>query len=272
MIRNFVRVIVEKFPRAALVLRTLRDTLDRHDPPKITPWEFTLAGHAAMAAGTFEPQETRLVRSLLQDVDVLVNVGANIGYYCCHALSMGKAVVAVEPVARNLHYLLKNIHNNGWALRAQIFPVALGPRADILELWGGGTGASLIRGWASIPNSYVTRVPVLSMDQVLGNMLYDKRALILVDIEGAEYMMLQGAMKTLVNPIRPIWMMEISTTEHQPAGIHINPNFAATFDVFLKHGYKAYIANERGDEVTPEIVREVTYGRRTLKAHNFLFR
>ncbi len=36
-------------------------------------------GHPAMAAGSFEPEETRLVRELMQQVDILVNVGANVG-------------------------------------------------------------------------------------------------------------------------------------------------------------------------------------------------
>ena len=81
----------------------------------MTPWGFSLAGHETMAAGKFYPQETRLVRDLSQEVDVLVNVGVNVGYYCCHALSLGKPVIAVEPIARNLHYLLKNICNHGWA-------------------------------------------------------------------------------------------------------------------------------------------------------------
>ena len=79
-----------------------------------------------MAAGTLEPEETALVRKLLQEVDVLVNVGANVGYYCCHALSLGKPVIAVEPIAGNLHYLLANIRNNGWTAYAEVFPMANG--------------------------------------------------------------------------------------------------------------------------------------------------
>jgi hypothetical protein len=82
-----------------------------------------------------------------------------VGYYCCHTLGLGKPVIAVEPIARNLYYLLKNIRNNGWATEAQVYPVAVGCGTDILEMCG-GVGASLIRGWASIPESYVTRVPV----------------------------------------------------------------------------------------------------------------
>ena len=271
-IKYLVRSIIENFPSFALFLRTLRDQMDRRQMPKITPWGFTLAGHELMADGKFEPQETRLVRDLLREVDLLVNVGANVGYYCCHALSLGKPVIAAEPIARNLHYLLKNIHNNGWAKEAQVYPVAVGCGTDILEMWGGGTGASLIKGWASIPESYVTQVPVLSLDRILGNALHGKRALILVDIEGAELMMLQGAIETLSHDPCPIWMVEITTREHQPAGIMMNPNLTETFAMFFTRGYRAFTADEQQDEVTQGIVEEVAAGKCGLTTHNFLFR
>lgn len=272
MIRTLIRSVIEPFPSVALFLRNCRDLFDRRDPSIMTPWGFTLAGHEAMAAGTFEPQETRLVRKLLQDADVLVNAGANVGYYCCHALSLGKPVIAMEPIARNLHYLLKNIRDNGWAAQAQVFPVALGRDTNVLEMWGGGTGASLVKGWASIPESYVTQVPVLSLDRVLGNELHGKRALILVDIEGAELPLLQGAAQTLANKPRPVWVVEITATEHQPAGTVINPNFAQTFEMFFSLGYRAYTADEQGLEVTRETVADVINGQSPLETHNFLFR
>jgi len=270
--KSFIRSTMEQFPAAMRLYRNFRDLLDQRDPPRMTPWGFTLAGNAAMASGAYEPQETRLVIELLKQVDLMVNVGANVGYYCCHALSMDKQVIAVEPVVRNLHYLLKNIHDNGWADKAELFPVALGAKTDILQMWGGGTGASLIKGWASIPESYVTRVPVLSLDRVLGNVLQQKRALILVDIEGAEYMMLQGAAQTLVNEPRPIWMIEIVATEHQPAGIVINPEFAQTFEMFFSLGYRAYTADGMSQEMTMETIGKVASGQHQLETHNFVFR
>lgn len=271
MIRNLIKSIVERFPALALFYRNTRDLLDQRHPSRKTPWGFRFSGHDDMAAGNFEPEETKVVRRLMADVDVLVNIGANVGYYCCHALSMGKPVIAVEPNTRNLHYLLKNIQNNGWANQAEVFPVALGTGADILQMWGGGTGASLVKGWAGIPESYVTQVPILSLDRVLGNTLRGKKALILVDIEGAEFMMLQGSKQALVNEPRPIWLMEISSTEHQPAGTTMNPSFAKTFELFFAQGYRTFTADEAALEITPEIVQKVVAGSGKLETHNFVF-
>ena len=136
--RLVVKTYAERVPRLARFCRGLFDLLDKNSPAVSTPWGFTLAGDAAMASGDFEPEETRLVRCLLKDVDVFVNIGANVGYYCCHALSMGKSVIAFEPIARNVHYLLRNLRENGWAHQAEVYPLALGAKVDVLNMWGGG--------------------------------------------------------------------------------------------------------------------------------------
>lgn len=115
-------------------------------------------------------------------------------------------------------------------------------------------------------------MPILSLDRILGNTLDSKRALILVDIEGAELMMLQGAVETLSHEPSPIWIIEVSAREHQPVGIMMNPNFEQTFEMFFSCGYRAYTADERQDEVTREMVGKVAAGKDDLKTHNFLFR
>ena len=269
--KKLIKSMVENFPRVAMFYRNARDFMDQNAPQKKTPWGFTFSGHDAMADGSFEPLETNLVRKILSDVDVLVNVGANVGYYCCHALSMGKNVVAIEPNIRNLHYLLMNIKQNDWSDRAEIFPVAMGAEANILEMWGGGTGASLIRGWANIPQSYVTQVPVLSLDRVLGHSLQGKKSLILVDIEGAELMMLEGAQTTLRSEPRPIWLVEITSTEHQPTNSRMNPNLEKTFLQFFNAGYRAFTVSENPIEITKNFVSEIMNGNKIIETYNFLF-
>ena len=127
---SLVKPVVTKFPMVATMYRNTRDRLDFREEPIPTPWGFKLAGNSLMASGNFEPTETELVRNILKDVDILVNVGANIGYYCCHALSMGKEVIAFEPIDRNLRYLYKNLKANSWT-GVEVFPMALSNNVDI---------------------------------------------------------------------------------------------------------------------------------------------
>jgi len=269
--KSFIN-LVEKFPRIAANLRMIKDALDNDDPHIQTPWGFTLSGHTEMASGNFEPTETALIRSLLSEVDIFVNVGANIGYYCCHALSLRKKTIAIEPNGRNLHYLLNNIRKNNWSKDAQVFPVALGEEAGILPMWGSGTGASLVKGWAANPDTLVKLVPISTLDRILGSELHNKRSLILVDIEGAEKMMLEGASKSLVNNPKPIWIVEIASTEHQPAGVKFNPNFNATFKLFVDRGYKIYAIDEPDKALQLDIISDAEKLKEKFRVNNFIFK
>lgn len=260
-----------------LVRRALGDDAPRGSAPKaeprdtvqVTPWGFRFTGHEAMATGTFEPQETALVRKTLLEVDALVNVGANVGYYCCHALSLGRQVLAVEPVRGNVEYLLRNIELNGWADGVRVYPTAAGARPGVLTIWGGGTAASLVRGWAGIPEAHTSLVPILPLDEIVGSSFADQRLLVIVDVEGAEFQMLQGARATLARRPRPTWLVEISFQQHQPTGSH--PRFAETFEIFFEHGYRAFTADGAQQEVTGDDVRRIVRGERAATTHNYLF-
>lgn len=267
---SVAKVLVNQFPGMAMLYRNIRDQLDFSDAPIATPWGFKLAGNSMMAQGDFEPDETKLIRQLLQDADVFVNVGANIGYYCCHALSIGKPIIAFEPIHRNLRYLCKNIKINNWT-NAEIFPIALSNQVGILEIYGSNTGASVIKGWANIPEDYVTLVPVSTVDIVLGDRLKNKKVLVLVDVEGAEQWMLEGA-KTLLNNIpKPVWVVEINSEEHQPKGVKVNPQIENTFKIFFDNGYRAFVCDQLMKEVTMQDVSLVASGDRKFETHNFIF-
>ena len=265
-----LRILAGRFPGLARFYRNIRDQLDFMKQAIITPWGFKLAGNRLMSGGFFEPSETKLVRKLLKDVDILVNVGANIGYYCCHALSMGKQAIAFEPMQRNLRYLYQNIKINNWS-GVEIYPIALSNSIGVLEIYGQDTGASIIKGWAGIPESYVTLVSASTMDVVLGRRLNGKKVLFVVDVEGAEKLVLEGAENILSNDPKPIWIVEITAEEHQPQAILINPNLKHTFQLFFKNGYQAFNIDEGMLPVTTDDVDLASRGDLKFFTHSFLF-
>ena len=265
-----LRILAGRFPCLVRFYRGIRDQLDSMEQPVITPWGFKLAGNRLMAEGLFEPAETELIRKLIKDVDILVNVGANIGYYCCHALSMGKQVIAFEPIQRNLRYLYQNIKINNWS-GVEIYPIALSNSIGVSQIYGRDTGASIIKGWAGIPESYVTLVPTLTMDIVLGRRLHGKKVLFVVDVEGAEKLVLEGAENILSNDPKPIWIVEITAEEHQPQAISINPNLKNTFRLFFKNGYHAFSIDQGMHPITTGDVDLASRGGLKFSSHNFLF-
>jgi FkbM family methyltransferase len=263
--------IAKYYNRIKRTYRFIKDNKVLADPVD-TPLGFKLIGHGEMEKGVFEPEETALVKRILKNVDIFINIGANIGYYCCIALKENKYTVAFEPVDSNLRCLYRNLKANEFKDIFEVFPVALSNKPGLIEMFGSGTGASLIKGWADTPEYHVSLVPVSTLDTVLGSRFNGARCFILVDVEGAERLMLEGASSFLSADPKPIWMVEISTTEHQPKGIAVNPDFEATFQKFWNNGYEAWTASEEMRLVTKDEVEKICRGgRNTFSTNNFIF-
>src|SRR5262245_36198270 len=63
-------------------------------------------------SGEYEPTETQLVRQVLKEGDVFIDVGANIGWFTVHAAKLvGEKgqVIAFEPEPSNLAMLERNV-------------------------------------------------------------------------------------------------------------------------------------------------------------------
>jgi FkbM family methyltransferase len=222
-----------------------------------------------MQKGSFEVEETRIIREMLKSSDVFLNVGANVGYYAAHALQAGVSTVLFEPHPDNVAMLLRNLRVNRW--NAEVHCTACGETNDVLELYGGGTAASLLPGWAGQSISHVNLVPVTPLDSLVGNRFHGQRILCLVDVEGAELAVLSGAAQFLNRTPRPVWVVEICIDVHQPDG-KLNAKLLETFDVFYSRNYAAFMLGGGFREIRREEVERIAEtGINSLEGHNFLF-
>jgi FkbM family methyltransferase len=237
--------------------------------PSPTPFGFSLMGHAAMQNGQFEPEETAVVQKLLNDITVFIDIGANIGFYSCLARAAGKQTIAIEPLTTNLDYLYANLQANGWD-DVEVIPCGLARQPGTAVLYGSGTGASLVSGWAGAPTTLHHTIPLSTLDIILGNRFVGQKLLIKIDVEGVEYGLLQSAINGLTLTPPPIWLVEIAFQEHFPSGM--NPHFAETFAIFWQHGYQAVTANAEQTAVTPDDVAHwINTKSRNFGNHNYLF-
>ena len=159
-----LKPFIERYPILAATYRAGRDAwVMNHQKPQLTPFGFKFMGHRDMQLGNFEPEETTLIKSFLTKTDVFVDVGANIGFYTCLARSANKYVIAIEPLFQNLSYLVINLIENNWN-DVEIYPVGVSDRIGIASLYGSGTGASLIAGWAESSLHHRSAIAVSTLD------------------------------------------------------------------------------------------------------------
>lgn len=152
-----------------------------------------------------------------------------------------------------------------------MYPVALGAAAGILKLYGSGTAASLLQGWAGISSAHWKFVPVVTLDGIMAGRFGGEEMLLLVDVEGAELQVLKGATGLLERTPKPVWVVEICIGEHQPGGLALNPHLAETFEMFWHHGYEVTTFDDHRRVVTREdIARIIASGEDHLKVHNYL--
>ncbi len=241
---------------------------------RMTPYGFPMiAGnsmhHRLMQAGTFEPEEVSLTADYLKRSDVFVDVGANIGFYSCLARSLGKHTVAIEPQEQNLRYLYANLLVSGWT-DVEVFPLGLSGHPGVEILYGvSSTGASLVPGWAAQPKGRQKRIPVSTLDILLGARFQGKRLFIKLDVEGFEYQVLRGCREILSLHPKPTWMVEICLSEHHPGGS--NAHYRDTFAVFFDAGYEARTADEHRTAIgLADIDRHVKDGRSDSGTINYL--
>lgn len=268
--------IIKRINKAIDELRDIRDLYFSKPGEAVdTPYGFKLRGsrsvyHLGMQRGTFEEEETALIRQHLSQSDIFIDVGANIGFYTCLARSLGKQVIAIEPSSKNVKHIYGSLLDNNWK-DVEVFPVGLSDHPGHAVLYGASsTGASLVSSWAGASNRIKRVIPISTLDILLGDRFSGKKLLIKIDVEGFEYPVLMGALKTIKMTPRPTWIIEICLSEFHPGGL--NPNFAATFEIFWHHGYEVRRANKEFTLVTPDDVKNwVANKRAIINDFNYIF-
>jgi FkbM family methyltransferase len=222
-------------PSVGRLYRRMRDFVVARQSRQ-TIYGFKLAGDRRMASSDFEPDEVKAFLELIESHDMVLDIGANVGFYSCLAASRGKHVVSFEPSLRNLNFLYRNLWENKLS-SVEIFPVGLAKQSGLSRIYGFGGISSFVVGWGQAETSKYSLVPVTTLDAVVAKRFQGKRLLIKVDVEGFELHVLAGAIETLNLEPKPTWTMEILLRDGViPGGV--NTRFHETFEMFWKHGYQ----------------------------------
>jgi FkbM family methyltransferase len=188
-----------------------------------------------------EPDTLDWIDTAFAGVEVLFDVGANVGLYSLYAAlrHRGLRVVAFEPEYANLHLLRDNIVENRLGDRIEPYAVALGDRSGLsrLHLQDFTPGSALHSEDAGARTRTDTGHRVVGSEGICVMRLDDfctERQLsphaLKIDVDGGERRVLEGARRTLGTPALRTVLIELPDDHAerdrcaallQDAGLHV---------------------------------------------------
>ncbi|MGE5478800.1 MAG: FkbM family methyltransferase [Chloroflexota bacterium] len=204
--------------------------------------------------GDFEISTELALRKIVKQDDVVIDIGANVGYLSLILSKLtgpaGK-VFAFEPEPNNFKAFIKNIDLNGFT---NIIPSqsAISDIKGVLKLFlasGNNRGMhSTIFDEKTLSADFV-ETPSLPLDDFVQENDLKKLDLVKIDVEGAELQVLKGMNKTL-NTLRPKIIIELND-DAQKANNYSNTQLIKYISETFN--YKCYKISEDGaliDEIT----------------------
>lgn len=173
----------------------------------------------------FEPEEVALLRRLIRPGDVVVDVGANIGFYSLlfsRLVGEGGRVHAFEPSRDNWDLLLKNIRLNSLT-NVISNRAALSDRAGKSTLYvNKESGLNSLGKTHRGEVSHVEEVPCTTLDDYLASEKISKVNLLKIDVEGYDGHVLRGARELLDREKDLAICCELAELNFAPLGFSVD--------------------------------------------------
>jgi FkbM family methyltransferase len=175
----------------------------------------TLEGHEAA-----EDRTAALFGRLLRPGEVVLDVGANVGYYSLSAAARvgpGRRVFAFEPGPAAAARLRENAALNGLN-NLQVIEAAVADRPGTLRLHlsEDSEAASLFPSATGVAAS--VEVPVTTLDDFVKQAALPRVDLLKIDAEGAEVGILRGGRQLLAGADAPVLIVEANPVTLEAAG------------------------------------------------------
>lgn len=172
-----------------------------------SPWNDTFFLQGACC----EPLESFLLARLVHRGDVVCDVGANRGWYTlllAKLVGTSGVVHAFEPHPQAHSTLLETVSLNSFASNVRLNEIALSNESGIVafEL---EDESEISRLSCSGNDARSHRVPCRTLSSYLHDQGSCRLDFVKIDVEGAEGLVLQGALSLIDEGIRPVFMVEV---------------------------------------------------------------
>jgi len=182
------------------------------------PWS---VGWTCFLHRVWEPHIEKLLRSLIEPGDAVMDIGANIGYFSAslsRAVGEKGRVWSFEPVPPTYRQLCIGRETNGFA-QMTTFPIALGNTTGEITIrfrkdMMGSASAHLYR---DDPDTEAATVAMKRLDDLWAAGEVGLPKLIKIDVEGHERDVIAGALR-LITAARPVVVFEYNVAAATAAG------------------------------------------------------
>ena len=182
---------------------------------------------------------------LLRPDDHVWDIGASVGLFTVHAAGAVRRVVAFEPDPATFTRLRQNVEVNGLTDRVDCRMAALGDRNGQVALCTDGLDGNAPSVADLGRHAGVTAAFMTTIDHLVDSNLAPPTVL-KIDAEGAEVLVLRGAIQLLASPRAP----RLIFLEVHPKFL---PSFGATAEaveaLVSQHGYDVAVRRLRGEQI-----------------------
>jgi FkbM family methyltransferase len=195
----------------------------------------------------YEAGETRLTMDMVKPNHVVLDLGANIGYYTLifsKLVGPGGRVYAFEPDPTNFELLGRNVRTNKYE-NATLVQKAVSDTTGSVKLYLSELSSGDHRIYDSHDGRSASEVEVIRLDDYFQDVSF-KADFIKMDIQGAEHKALGGMMR-LIERSGPVTVL----TEFWPFGLtQAGSDPRAFLDLFKSLGFRIQHVEMRSDMLT----------------------
>ncbi len=183
----------------------------------------------AFFSGQYDDLSLIKLASLVKKDAVILDIGANIGFYCCALAKLlpQSKIYAIEAVGPTFKRLQHNIKINNFEKRVEAVHIALGDRAGTLKMHidhegetsnavGEHTMQECDKERFVSQGGYVQETEMITLDHFASTKAITKCDLIKIDVEGAELLVFTGGTKfieahrpIIYGEFNPFWLSRI---------------------------------------------------------------
>lgn len=214
---------------------------------------------ARLLLSTYENDTISILNQFKKISGTIVNIGANIGLFCIHiglSFENFKNIIAFEPNKEAFELLKLNISFNNLDKKINIVNACIGNTTGTIELFStpeiseySSIGGKIIHPAIEKLNQISYIVDIYKLE----DLDIDNISLMIIDTEGAEYLVLEGA-KAILEKNHPIILFECEDRLLKKFG-HSSSD---TLRLLSTYGYYLYdIEKRRKLKITKEFKGEV---------------